>query len=293
MLKKDLSAKMSLLAAMIIWSTSFVALKITFRSYDPMFVIWCRQALASLLFLFVIKNLWGKCSYRSGDYRLLLLMAAFEPCLYFLFEAMAITNTTASQAGVLTSALPILVAIAAFFTLEEKTNPAAWLGFIIAVAGAAILSIFSEVTENAPHPVLGNFLEFCAMICATGYTILLKRLSSRYSPFFLTAVQCFTGSIFFFPFIFTRGKGFPEEFLFFPAMGIIYLGIFVTIGAYGLYSAGISKVKAGTAAAFVNLIPVFTMFFSWIFLDEKMNLIQYCGCGLVFAGVYLSQKRKN
>jgi len=293
MLKKDLSAKMSLLAAMIIWSTSFVALKITFRSYDPMFVIWCRQALASLLFLFVIKNLWRKCSYRNGDYRLLLLMAAFEPCLYFLFEAMAITNTTASQAGVLTSALPILVAIAAFFTLEEKTNPAAWLGFIIAVAGAAILSIFSEVTENAPHPVLGNFLEFCAMICATGYTILLKRLSSRYSPFFLTAVQCFTGSIFFFPFIFTRGKGFPEEFLFFPAMGIIYLGIFVTIGAYGLYSAGISKVKAGTAAAFVNLIPVFTMFFSWIFLDEKMNLIQYCGCGLVFAGVYLSQKRKN
>jgi len=293
MLKKDLSAKMSLLAAMIIWSTSFVALKITFRSYDPMFVIWCRQALASLLFLFVIKNLWRKCSYRNGDYRLLLLMAAFEPCLYFLFEAMAITNTTASQAGVLTSALPILVAIAAFFTLEEKTNPAAWLGFIIAVAGAAVLSIFSEVTENAPHPVLGNFLEFCAMICATGYTILLKRLSSRYSPFFLTAVQCFTGSIFFFPFIFTRGKGFPEEFLFFPAMGIIYLGIFVTIGAYGLYSAGISKVKAGTAAAFVNLIPVFTMFFSWIFLDEKMNLIQYCGCGLVFAGVYLSQKRKN
>lgn len=292
-LKEDLRSEASLLAAMVIWSTSFVALKITFRSYDPMFVIWCRQALASLLFLFVIKKLWKKCTYIKGDYKLLLLMAVFEPCLYFLFEAMAITNTTASQAGILTSTLPILVAIAAFFTLEEKTKTVTWFGFIIAVTGAAILSIFSEVTENAPNPVLGNFLEFCAMLCATGYTISLKRLSSRYNPFFLTAFQCFTGSIFFFPFIFTRGKGFPSEFLIYPAAGIIYLGIFVTIGAYGLYSVGISKVKAGTAAAFVNLIPVFTMFFSWIFLGEKMNIVQYCGCGLIFTGVYLSQRRKN
>lgn len=292
-LKEDLRAKISLLAAMIIWSTSFVALKITFRSYDPMFVIWCRQALASLLFLFVIKKLWKKCTYRQGDYKLLLLMAIFEPCLYFLFEAMAITNTTASQAGILTSTLPILVAIAAFFTLEEKTNSITWIGFITAVAGAAILSIYSEVTVNAPNPVLGNFLEFCAMVCAAGYTISLKRLSSRYNPFFLTAFQCFTGSIFFLPFIFTRGKVFPTEFLVYPVTGIIYLGVFVTIGAYGLYSVGISKVKAGTAAAFVNLIPVFTMFFSWIFLGEKMNSVQYCGCGLIFTGVYLSQRRRK
>lgn len=292
-LKKYLEAEIALLTAMIIWSTSFVALKITFRSYDPMFVIWCRQAIASLIFLFVIKKLWNMCTYRKGDYKLLLTMAIFEPCLYFVFEAMAITNTTASQAGILTSALPILVAIAAFFTLKERTSPAAWIGFILAVAGAVILSAFSEVTESAPNPVLGNFLEFCAMICATGYTISLKRLSSRYNPFFLTAFQCFIGSVFFFPLIFLQGRGFPAMFFLYPAAGIVYLGVFVTIGAYGLYSVGIGKVKAGTAAAFVNLIPVFTMFFSWIFLDEKMNLFQYCGCGLIFTGVYLSQRRRD
>ena len=293
MQKTDLKAKAALLAAMIIWSTSFIALKATFRTYDPMFVIWCRQILATLLFLFVIKGLWKKCSYKKGDYKLLLLMAVFEPCFYFIFEAMAITNTTASQAGILTSTLPILVAIAAFFTLKEKTTPLTWVGFAIAVAGAALLSIYSEVTENAPDPILGNFLEFCAMICAAGYTISLKRLSSRYNPFFLTAFQCFVGSVFFFPFIFTRGKGFPVDFVLFPAMGIVYLGAVVTIGAYGLYSVGISRVKASTAAAFVNLIPVFTMFFGWIILNEKMNLMQYCGCGMIFAGVYLSQRRRH
>jgi len=291
MRKTDFKATLALLSAMIIWSTSFIALKVTFRTYDTMFVIWGRQAIASVMFLFVIKKLWKRCTYRKGDYRLLLMMAIFEPCLYFIFEAMAITNTTASQAGILTSTLPILVAVAAFFTLKEKTTPLTWLGFATAVAGAALLSIYSEVTESAPNPILGNFLEFCAMICATGYTISLKSLSRRYNPFFLTAIQCFIGAVFFLPLIFIGGRGFPTEFVLIPAAGIFYLGVFVTIGGYGLYSVGVGRVNATTATAFVNLIPVFTMFFGWLLLGEKMNLMQYCGCGMIFTGVYLSQRR--
>ncbi len=276
---------------MIIWSTSFVALKATFITYDPMFVIWGRQILASIAFLFVIKKLWNKCKYEKGDIKYLLLMSLFEPCLYFVFEAMAIINTTASQAGMLTSMLPLLVAAAAFFTLKEKTTPLTWIGFLTAIIGVIILSGFSEATEDAPNPVLGNFFEFTAMICATGYTISLKKLSARYNPFFLTAVQCFVGSVFFFPLIFISGKGLPSHFVLMPALGIIYLGLIVTIGAYGLYSVGVGSMKASTATAFVNLIPVFTIFWGWLFLGETMNLIQYAGCGLVFIGVYLSQRR--
>ena len=284
-------AKIALLAAMVFWSTSFVALKAVFRVYDPMFVIWGRQALAAVVFLFVIKKLWRQCRPEPGDFKYLILMSLFEPCMYFVFEAMAIVNTTASQAGMLTSMLPLLVAVIAFFILKERTTPLTWIGFITAVSGAVILSIFSEATEDAPNPVLGNLLEFMAMVCATGYTISLKKLSSRYSPFFLTSVQCFVGTVFFLPLVFISGGGFPSHFAPLPALGIVYLGIIVTIGAYGLYSVGISSVKASTAAAFVNLIPVFTIIWGWIFLGETMNLPQYGGCALVFLGVYLSQRR--
>jgi drug/metabolite transporter (DMT)-like permease len=289
--KTDIKATIALLTAMIIWATSFVVLKATFNIYDPMFVIWGRMSIASLLFIFVIKRLWKKCSYQTGDFLLLLLMAIFEPCLYFIFEAIAITKTAASQAGMITSTLPILVAIAAFFILKEKTTILTWLGFFVAVAGAVILSIYSEISDSTPDPILGNFLEFCAMICATGYTILLKRLSARYDPFFLTAFLCFVGTIFFLPLALIESGGFPGEFDFLAVLGIIYLGAVVTIGGYGLFSVGVSRVKASTAAAFTNLIPVFTIFFSWIFLGENMNIIQYCGCGLIFAGVYLSQRK--
>ena len=286
-----LKARAALLTAMIIWSTSFAVLKVTFNSYDPMFVIWGRQAIASILFIFFVRHLWSKCSYKRGDYKLLLAMAIFEPCLYFTFEAAAITNTTATQAGIITAILPLLVAITAFFTLKERATATAVTGFAAAFAGAAMLSIFSEVTESAPNPVLGNFLEFVAMVCATGYTIALKRLSERYDPFFLTAFQCFTGSVFFLPFVLLRTNGIPREFILMPALGVLYLGIVVTIFAYGMYSVGVSKISAGTAAAFVNLIPVFSIFWGGIFLGEHLNTAQYAGCGLVFLGVYLSQRR--
>jgi len=290
MQKTDWKATTALLTAMIIWSTSFVALKLTFRIYDPMFVIWGRQILAAVVFLFVIKRLWKKCEYRREDVKLLLLMAIFEPCLYFIFEAMALTYTSASQAGILTSTLPMLVAMAAFFTLKEKTTILTWIGFFLAVTGSVMLSIFSDVTVSAPDPVLGNFLEFCAMICATGYTITLKRLTERYDPFFLTAFQCFTGSVFFLPFVFIR-DGFPARLELMPSLGVAYLGIAVTLGAYGLYSVGIKRVRAGTAAAFINLIPVFAVFFGWVFLGETLNMTQYIACGVIFTGVYLSQRR--
>lgn len=286
-------ASLALLTAMILWSTSFVALKSTFTVYEPMFVIFARLFLASIFFLFIINKLKSRITYKKGDYRFLILMALFEPCLYFIFEAKALVYTTASQAGMITSMLPLLVAIAAFFILKERMSYKTVAGFIIAASGAAALSIYSDVTENAPNPALGNLLEFCAMICAAGYTITLKKLSYRYDPFFLTAIQSFIGCIFFLPMIFIDGTGFPDTFVPAAAGAIIYMAFFITIGAYGLFNYGVSKIEASRASAFINLLPVFSVFWGWLLLNENMNRIQYIASAFVLAGVYLSQREKK
>ena len=282
---------MALVAAMIIWSTSFVSLKIAFRSYDAMFVIFGRQFVAALIFLPVFAHLRSRMTIRRQDIPWMLLMAFCEPCMYFVFEAQALRRTSASQAGMITSILPLLVAFAAFFFLKERLTLKTAAGFILAVTGAFLLSLFSESTESAPSPALGNFLEFMAMVCATGYTITLKRLSSRYDPFYLTAIQCFAGSVFFFPLTLISG-GFTYHIDPVPAAAILYLGIAVSLGAYGFYNYGISKVDASRGAAFVNLIPVFTIISGWIILGERMNAFQWFACAVVFAGVYLSEMKK-
>jgi len=280
----------ALLAAMLLWSSSFIALKFAFRTYDPLVVIFGRMFIATLCFLVVAKRITNSLQYRKGDYKPLVFMAICEPCLYFLFEAQAVVNTSAAQAGIITAILPIMVMIAAALFLQEKCGVKAWSGAMLAVAGVCWLTLASSPSADAPHPVLGNFLELLAMVCATGYTISLKALTTRYSPWLLTAVQAGVGSIFYFPLLFLPTTELPTTFHPAATLAVIYLGSFITIGAYGLYNYGVKYVDASRAAAFVNLIPVFSVILAWLLLGETFTAGQSCAALLIIGGVYLSQK---
>ena len=274
---------------MVLWSSSFIALKLAFRSFDPMVVIFGRMAVASCCFLLFI-NRFGKIDYRRGDWKPLLFMTLCEPCLYFLFEAHALTNTSAAQAGMICALLPLMVAVGARIFLKEDISARTWSGFLLAISGAVWLSINGSATAEAPNPALGNLLEFLAMVCATGYIITLKRLTARYSPILLTALQALVGSIFFMPMLFLPATVWPTRFDGLGIMAIIYLGAFVTMGAYGFYNFGISRIPASQASAFVNLIPVFTVILGWLILNERFTPLQYPAAALIFIGIFLSQK---
>lgn len=286
--KRDLVPLYALFGAMVLWAGSFIALKVAFSAYHPMVVIFGRMFTACLGFAFLAGRM-RPARPASGDLPLIIFMLVCEPCLYFLFEAAALTNTHASQAGVITALLPLMVALAAGVFLGERVGFRTMAGFVTAVAGAVVLSLASGSDSRAPDPALGNFYEFCAMVCATGYTIALKKLTARYSPLFLTALQSCAGSVFFFPFLFLPATRWPDRFDGAATASVIYLGVFVTMGAYGLYNYGVSRVEAGRASAFVNLIPVLTLFLGWLLLGEKLTSVQYIASFVVILGVMLSQ----
>lgn len=217
-------------------------------------------------------------------------MAFCEPCLYFIFEAKAVENTTASQAGSITAMLPILVMVLAAIYLKEKVTKKAWAGALIAVVGVLWLTAESSPSSDAPNPMLGNFLEFLAMVCAAGYTILLKSLTDRYSPFFLTAIQALIGSVFYFPLLFFPKNVIPNTFEFASGMAILYLGAVITLGAYGLFNYGIKHVPANKGTVYVNLIPIFSVILGCLILNETFTLYQFFAGALILSGVFLSQK---
>lgn len=283
---------LSLFFAMALWASSFIALKLAFMHYDPMVVIFGRMLIGALCFIPFYK-LWCRFEYRRGDLLWLAVMVIAEPCLYFVFEANALTYTSAAQAGMITAMAPLLVGIGAFFVLKERMSCSALFGFLVAVAGALWLSLTAEDSAHAPNPLLGNFLEFCAMVCAAVYSLALKHLSERYSPWFLTALQAFCGSVFFFPLLFLPQTTLPAEWAGSGVMAILYLGVFINIGAYGLYNFAVSKVKVSQASAFINLIPVITLLLAFIILDERMTFEQLLASGVVLAGVILSQQRSS
>jgi len=284
----SLPAIIGLLVAMFLWGSSFIALKVAFSAYAPMTAIFARLVVGSLFFLSLLPR-WKNVTYQKGDWKLLLLMALFEPCFYFIFEAHALKCTTASQAGMVTAVLPLLVAVIARIVLKEKVREKTIVGFSLAIAGVYWLSLTSEVSLWAPCPMWGNFLEFLAMVCAAGYTICVKYLSRRYNAMFLGAIQSFVGTVFFAPFLFFSDQGIPGHFPLWPTLAILYLGCMITFVAYTLYNYGVSKIPASQASAFVYLIPVFAIIFGWLILDERFTLLQSVGVGFISLGVFLSQ----
>ncbi len=286
--RQRLLSSFALIAAMVLWGSSFVAMKFAFAYLSPLVVIFGRMAVATVCFLPLIPS-FCKISLSRKNLLPLMVMGLCEPCLYFLFEAAALQRTTASQASMITTMLPLMVAVASGMFLGERITRRTVVGFIVAAVGALWLSMAGLVTDQAPEPMMGNFLEFLAMVSATGYIILMKSLTKTLPSLFLTAMQAFIGTLFFGPLLLLPSVQLPHDFSLPALLSVLYLGTFVTIGAYGLYNYGVSRVWASQAAAYINLIPVMTLFFGFLLLGERLTAWQVLACCLVFLGVFLSQ----
>ncbi len=283
-------ALFALLLAIVIWASSFVFMKIAVAEFGPMLTVFLRMLLASVVLFFFIPK-FKKEHYQRGDWKWFLLLALCEPCLYFVFEGLALTYTTASEAGMITSLQPMMVAVAAFYFLKEKLSSRLIVGCSIAIAGAVLLSLTGEASESSPNPMLGNFLEICAIGFAAAYSIVARRLMHRYSPLFLTGIQTFVGSVFFLPAVLVSGESVPVSVTFEGALAVLFLAWVVNIIAFTCYNFSLGKMPASQAGAWLNLLPLATLFFGWLLLDEQLTSLQYFGAAIVLVGVIVSQTK--
>jgi len=283
----------ALVGAMVLWASSFVALKFAFMYYDPMVVIFARMAIALIFILIFFRKTFQNISITKNDLKYLSIMALFEPSLYFIFESEALVNTTAAQAGMIAALLPVMVAVGAWLWIGEKITKQIIIGGLLAFMGAVWLSIGAMSSEYAPNPIYGNIMEFLAMVSAAGYILILKHLSKRFKPLFLTSFQALVGTIFFAPFLLLPNTIIPTEFPVEPSLAVLYLGVVVSFGAYGLYNYGVSKTPASEASLYINLIPVFTVILAYILLGEKFGWNEVLGSAIILMGLFIAQSKSS
>ncbi|MDN2664472.1 DMT family transporter [Psychromonas sp. 14N.309.X.WAT.B.A12] len=283
-------AVLCFLIATFLWGSSFITLKVAIDFYPPNFVIFLRMLITLLICLCLWR--WVKrFKYQQGDWKWLLIMSFAEPCLYYLFEGHAMQYTSASQAGVIVSCLPLLVAFFAYFLLQEKLSKNIVIGFSLCITGGILLSVVSPHTDHAPNPLLGNSLEALAMVCAAIYVVAMKHLLNRYSALSLIALQGLSGTLFFAPFLIFME--WPQQHDFYALMNIVYLGSAVTLGAYGMYNYGLQRSSVLTAAAYSNLVPVFALLLSAILLNEVLTYWQWLSIFVVFIGIMVSKRHEQ
>jgi drug/metabolite transporter (DMT)-like permease len=77
------------------------------------------------------------------------------------------------------------------------------------------------------------------------------------------------------------------------AIGLAFLALFSGLAAFFLYNFSLTGLEVGRMAVFVNLIPVFTAFFSWLLMGEKLALVHILGGSLVLGGVMTANLRRR
>lgn len=282
---------LALVGASVLWGSAFAVMKYAVDAFDPVVVVFGRLLVASLLLGPVAWRMHPHQDRRPGDLKFLLLMGLGEPCLYFAFEAHALTYTSASQAGMVAATLPLMIAAAAVVFLGETVTRRTVAGFVVAIAGVAWLSLSGDSDQAAPNPVLGNGLELLAMASATCYIVTAKHLSARYSPLYLTAFMTLEGVVFFLPALALPSTELPTAFPAAAVWAVVYLGLGVTLSAYFLYNFGVRNMPASQAGAFVNLIPVAAVAGAWLLLGEMFTPQQFVASALVLTGVVLCRDR--
>lgn len=274
---------------MLFWGYTFVAFKFALESFKPISIVFLRLVI-SVIFLFGISLLSGKLqAIKREDYKYFILMAFFEPFLYFLGESFGLTYVSSTLGSVIIAMIPLIVPIAAWYMYREKLTMLNWVGLLLSFAGV-IAVVFSGDGEVFVR-LKGVLLLFLAVLSAVGYSLIVKGLSHKYNGFTITAYQNAIGIIMFLPLFlwFDAGSLMDVKPSAMAVSSLLYLAIFGSSLTFVLFTFAIREIGASRANIFANLIPVFTAIFSYFLLKEEMPGLKVAGIFVVLIGVFLSQ----
>ena len=267
-----------------------------YEAYGPLTTILFRLLISSGLML-IFTSLTGKLQkIRTGDLKLFLLLAFFEPFLYFMGESYGLMYVSSTVASVIVATIPLFAPVAAWYFYKEKLSRTNLYGLVITFFGVSLVVLDTSFNFNASP--LGVSLEFLAVFGAIGYASILKGISHKYNTFTIITYQNLIGAILFLPFWlgieysdFTHVAYNPKAF-----GAIIKLAIFASTFAFILFTYSVRNMGINKSNTFINVIPVCVAVFAYLILGDELNYHQMVGIVVVISGLFLAQinwKRKK
>lgn len=292
-MKSRLWIYIGLFFAMAVWSYSYVLIKIVYSyGVPPTMLVFMRLILASVT-LFLFCRLTGKLeSVNKSDRKYFLMLAFFEPFLYYIGESNGLMYVSPTVGSVLIATIPLFTPFVLFLFFKEKVDRTNFFGILISFIGV-LLVIFEDDYSLSASPV-GLAYMFFAVFSAFGYTIVIKNLTKKYNSYTIVTYQTAIGAVLYVPlFLLTDVNKFSSVDFGWTMMGaIVTLAIFATAIAYILFSSGIREIGAMQATVFANLIPVLTAALALLSGMEDLPLRKLAGVVIVISGVFLSQSKK-
>ncbi len=275
--------RLLIVAATLIWGSSFVVVKDTTNALSPAWILAVRFAMgAILLAVFLVKRrgLYFKREYLG--YGALFGLLLF--CAYY-FQTIGITDTTPGKNAFLTGTYCVMVPFLAWWIAKRKPNAFNIIAAVMCVAGIGFVSLDTGLSVRFGDAMtLVGAVFYALHICA------VAKFSQGRDIFVLTMWQ------FAFVCLFSCLAGFALE----PAPhfvsldpevwgSLVYLGVGCTALALLFQNVGQQKLAPSTASLLLALESPFGVMFSVLLGAEVLNGRMIFGFVLIFAAIVVSE----
>ena len=295
---------MSVVFAMLCWAGAGIAVKEALVVFSPLTLIVLRFSLAIVLMLLVgvlfrRNEVLGLQRVEKRDIPLFVLGGLFQPFLYFIFETYTYQSfASPTIAEAMLSTQPIMAPILAFIILREKVTRNNVVGILLSTVGMLLLLLVGANSFALGNP-WGVLLAIVTVSMSVGYTIILRRIPTRYSSLSIVFYVQLVALVLFYAVwgVFDRQSLqdtiAPLSADLNPVIAVGYLAVFASVTAFILFCYTVRQIGVTRANVFNNVRPVFTALLMWVIFDEQLPIWKWVGIIVIVIGLFISQKQRK
>lgn len=305
----DKTRKKALLAALVgnsIFGFSFLFSKTALQITIPSVLLAVRFTVAFLvlnLFVLVGKNVKNKngdplieFSLKGKPLKYVLLLAIFQPVIYFIAENYGIAYTSSAFAGTIIAVIPLMGVLFDVVIMRTEVTKKQIFCSIGSVVGVVITTVGAEQSSIAP---IGVIMLLIAVATGAFFYVFSKKSGEYYNALERTYVMFAIGSTVFVGFALIQCRGAYETYIVSALKNldfwgcIIYLAVFSSVTAFVILNYSSTYLTVSEASIFANFTTVISIVAGIVIMHESFTIQQFIGAVIIIGSVYFSSRQEK
>ena len=283
----------------ILYSTKAVFVKLAYEyDVDAVTLLLLRMIFSLPFYLGIAIYVSRKSSdYKltRNDYQLLFFLGIIGYYLSSFLDFKGLEYITASLERLILFIYPTIVVLIGYFVFKEKINRSQVIALILAYIGIGIVFIGNVDITNQQNLIIGSLLIVACAVLFAIYMVGSGQILPRLGTWRFTSYALTISSVAVILHYIIENQGIGSFDYPFPVFGYsLLMATFSTVIPTLLISESIRLIGASNVAIVGSVGPISTITLAWVFLDERLALIQILGGILVLSGVvFISVSRKR
>jgi drug/metabolite transporter (DMT)-like permease len=279
------SVHAALIAVQLMFASLSVAAKVALRELPPFGLIAFRVPAAFLVLLAVrATRPWQRVARR--DLPELFAYAFFAIIANQLLFMTGLKYTTATNAVVIGSTIPVFTVGVALALGRERSTPAKLLGLAVAFGGALSI-VGAGQLEAGGMRMVGNLLLVGNSLSFAIYLVIGRRLMSRYDTTTVVTWIFGFGSLGVVPFGGGVLAAHAHALHASTWLALLYIVAFPSVGAYFLNAYALRRAPSSLVAIYIYLQPVIGALMAAVVLGERPTTATAIGGLFIGLGIWL------